>query len=485
MMQLLALFNLLLAASLASGGESIDVNTSLLSLCKNSPVDITKISEVVAIAEHLRNAPPSLEDCAEDVQGSILDLASVVDDADDVCSMRKVEQIRVYHTKYVQYHSKDANPILPESLKLFFIGYSLTVSSICKKTMINNLIFDTRQYLTPEDFEALDLWTKNEAAFIVNGPADYDDLLLAGDLIRLTESTESEKIFIQTGSSHLLDRIRSICQKRFRPFYEKLILPVVTLSNIGYNYQGEELERELREMRSNKEVRQWYEIVYLCQALEDTELVETKEDSEKTEGLDRKLVKILTKGEAEALRETSPDDDKSPCDDGLEQIIYKPEGGNPIGDVILNGNDKNLNRLIKNFDSNKSDLDRIRSKLFWKMGSFLKENLMKGNFKIIVSTLFKSKNNDKQESANPRTEMVRAFDDYVQRMERSDDNPVAGLRDLGKRTYHNAAYLGPSGIAHKAAEKTIAPFNYGLAFWRIVAVVLLVVALAITVSALT
>lgn len=496
---MLVFASLLVATSFAwctNTGEPIDARSALEALCKNAPVAITKLSDIQAIVEQLKSGT-AFDGCSEQVKDAILDLEPVIDDADDVCSMKKVDQIRVYHLRYIQSHvtngRAEAGVSIPQSLRNFFIGFGLKVNKICKTTMINNLIYDTRELLTPEDFEQLALWTKNEERFVLqssNGPADYDDLLLAGDLIRLTETRDSssnEKIFIQTGASQLLNKIRSVCRRRFKPFYEKLIVPVVSLSNLGYNYQGEELERELREMKSNKEVHQWYEVVYLCQALDDTELVESDEDREKTGGLDRKLVKILTREEAEALKgDDKPADDD---DDALEQIIYKPEGGNPISDVILDDDDRNLNRLIKGFDSNKSDLDRIRSKLFWKMGSFLKENLIGGNFKIIFSTLFRNREEKQQvdgenESKNPRAEIVKAFDEYVQQLTRSsgNDQPVAGFSDYGRRAYHNAAYLGPSGIAHKAAEKTIQPFNYGLTFWRLIAVILMIAAVGITLS---
>lgn len=488
---------LLLIITLVKASKPVDVNKSFKLLCKNTQqsVHITRISEIAAIIKELRSDLHPTEECSEEVKNSILDLDLVIDDTDDVCTMKKVEQINLYHSKYVQANNNNdkTKSHLPQSLKNFFIGYSLKVSSICKKNMINNLIMDTRLQLTPEDFKSLDLWTRNEEGSIFNnlkGPADYDDLLLSSDLIRLTETENSpinnEKIFIQAGSGKFMNKIQTVCRKRFKPFYEKLIIPVVKLANIGYNYQGEELERELSEIRTNKEVAQWYEIVYLCQALEDIVIVESEEDKVRTAGLDKKLVKILTKEEAMMLKKTSFNDgdklaasvDGYDDDDELEQIIYKPEEGNPIEDVILDEKDENLKKSIKSFDTNKSDLDRIRSKLFWKMGNFLKDSLINGKFKIIISTLFERKHKQSNgEALNPRTEVVRAFDEYVQQMTRSNDNPVAGLTDYAKRGYQNAVYLGPSGIAHRINEKTLSPFNYGKAFWRFIAIVIVILAL--------
>lgn len=59
---------------------------------------------------------------------------------------------------------------------------------------------------------------------------------------------------------------------KFKPFYDKLIMPLISLSNLGCNYQGELLARELEELKKNKLVRRWYNIVQTCEAFNSMDI---------------------------------------------------------------------------------------------------------------------------------------------------------------------------------------------------------------------
>lgn len=470
------LLGLLLLTAVTLVVAEFDVEQSLTSLCKNEQVELSKISEVRAIIELLETKRLSTP-CSQEIRESILELLPVISESlDDVCSDEKIEQIRSYHYKYIYTGNKGSNSIIPSSLRNFFLAFGLKASSICKKNMINNLILDTHEYLNAEDFAAIDRWTSAPDnifdSLSVGGPSDYDDIILATELKRMTsgdDSSSSEKIFIQTGTGDVIKKMQKVCERRFKPFYEKLILPLVALSNMGYNFQGEELERELREMKTNKEIHKWYKVVHLCELATSMEIVEDEEDKEKTSNLDRRLVRILTKDEADAIMHKDgaarlttnvheeqvdePDDDER-----LKIINYKPEGANPIEDEIVNMNDKDLVKLIKNFDSNKSESVRIRGKILNKIGKLVKDILLKGKL-MVVSNLFK-KNRDNQVSQ--RQQLVSLIDEYVYTSIRSSsiDSPVAGgilqrLNMFSKRTVNNIQFSTGSGMLAQEVKETI------------------------------
>lgn len=109
--------------------------------------------------------------------------------------------------------------------------------------MIKSLMLDAHNLLNERDFASINKWTNEKSFMIMDEPNDYDDIILPEDINRLLvkRNTPDDKVYIQMATSRTVREIVFTCRRRFKPIYSRLILPLVSLSNIGFNYQGAEL----------------------------------------------------------------------------------------------------------------------------------------------------------------------------------------------------------------------------------------------------
>lgn len=472
---------LVLVMSLLSGfasGQPIDATESLQKLCKNEPVKMTKLSEAEPILGYIFNVPG----CSPEVQKIMNEMSLIIHKFDDeeICSTTKVDQIRDFHSKYILSSAKSQNDItLPKPVVDFFMGFCFKLNSICKKNMINFLIEDSVKLLKQEDFDLMDTWTRNGDSVlnsIAGDPSDYDDILLASELGRLSSSLEitGEKLFIQTKTSDMIKKIKRYCTRRFRPIYEQLILPVVLLSDIGYNYQGEDLEREISEMKTNKDIHKWYKIVFLCESLKDIEIYEDLDDRDRTDGVDKQLIRILTADEVKEFKDQNRyyEEVEGPEDWSVDQIFYSPYKNLKVDDEIL---DANIKKLVRSFDLRRSESDRVRSKLIRKLGKYIKEKLVSGKIKIVGSIFGAKTKPNEATSANPKEDIIKAVDDYVAESDNRDDRPVAGIATgYVKRVYYNGLHnYSPRGLGGQLARRRKEKeWNVSKIFWYSACVVL-------------
>lgn len=480
---------LLFVASFFVGATSNQNDIELV--CANKKVRLTRLSQVRALVHSLNQTTTNGNQCPASIREALVELDRVANENnDDVCSPEKVEQIRDYYLKYVD---MQANQTVPTAIKTFFLGLGLKVSGTCKKNMINSLMLDARHILNEQDYAIINKWTDDNSFIskIMNEPSDYDDIILTRDFDLLfygnqgeqTQSNErqTDKIFLQTATGATIRQIQTVCGRRFGPIYDRLLMPIVALSNIGLNYQGEELERELQEMSVNKEVHQWYRIVYLCDALASIVIVETPEDRAKVEGLDKRLVRVLTQEEAAALKWAPAEEEQVDKDERIEQVVYRPEHVNKIDDLVVDYSDASLINLIKRFAVHKSESDRIRAKIVRKVGLFIKDLLIKGQIRVVGSLMFGKRasysNGNNNTSFNDN--IVKLIDDYTEQATSvARDAPVAGLMKVYggalKRKYRELAYRRELNAYNMERKQKMDPAAIRRLFWRTVAVLLFV-----------
>lgn len=169
------------------------------------------------------------------------------------------------------------------------------------------------------------------------------------------------------------------------------------------------------------------------------------------------MVRIMTKQEADEFSD-------------IKQISYRPEDVVLLEDQVVDKEDSAMMKLITNFEAHRSDLDRIRMKvmrtLVW---VFIKDSLKRDNFRVVSSMIGivsgKSVDHEGEEDVarNTNEELVGAIDEYVGQMSLDQDPAVAGGKAYGgrnrlagytKRLYHQTAYQGARGIAHKLLDSS-------------------------------
>lgn len=499
--------------ALCSGG--IQSWTGANDLQVQSSADLLKLLEQGSDEQLYQEA-----NCAERVRAALTDLYLLTSEQNDnVCSAEKLQEIRKFSENYLESSEANKSKVgVPKALRNFYIAYGLRVSAACKKNMIGALQYESQQLLNDNDFQAINKWTDENSVIngIMSEPSDYDDLLLPRDITRALldadEAGEGSKIVMQTMTGHLIARLQLVCERRFKPLYERLILPVISLSNLGFNYQGEDLLRERDEMNNNKAIHQWYRIVYICESLnsieivEDPEFVDQAEAGAGTDGElmnDKRVVRVLSREEADALKAKAKLSgqqvsvvSKEELDE-FKQIVYEPEQGVPlqINDEqqqqgkLFSVQDKSFVKLINQFDTRKSELERIRDKLFKKVGAILLQSLKRGQFKIIGSLFKRSSSNqgntDSMDSPTINDELVRSLDSYIHEQKNglSPDDEVAGLGNkmggVAKRYYNTVQYKGVTGITGQVISKARDKVSLKRKFWYGFVLIMFICAIAL------
>lgn len=415
---LVALLSLLvLCAAIAQ------VNAGLLWSSK-SGCDVTTVDELDKLIEESTDNK-LVSDKTRLALNELRELVSF-DKNENICSLEKVEEIRRFNAEHL---SKDDR--LPKAAKNFFVAYGLQVSASCKRSMIFSIeSVNERHLLNEDDYATIEPWTgaQSTLAEFMNEftTSDLDNLVLPSDILRVSSGSDggqqNQPVAIQVASGHPIKHLHNVCQQRFKPVYDQIVLPVISLINMGFNYKSKYLVRdESEDFTKNNVVRQWYRIVYICELLGSVDIFELKHQMQT--GEDPQVVRLLTREEANKLRsaqaaagdegENLEDEHKSK----IEQIVYHSDDRIKLHvDKILDPSDKRLIKMIGHFDETKTELQRIRSRMTKKVGRTLLQNIKKGKFSILGSSWF-GKSSDKVALGND--EVARVLESHVQ--ERQSD----------------------------------------------------------------
>lgn len=362
-----------LAGSTSNGvkAELADDHVSLESFCNNKPVRLVSISQVRQLIADSKSAEIS---ACNDIRRSLnlLDEILEVVESGKTCNLDLVEKIRRYNYVFVA-HSKsnkkvdqgDSRPT-PDAVRQFFISLCFQISAECKISMINSLENDTRELISEPDYDIIQLLERSGVTLLDTETevSDFDDIVLLDDLQNSLEGPQEtpSKLLIKVKSNRIINDLIRTCRNKFKPIYDKLIMPLIKLSNLGFNYQGELLARELEELKHNVLVKRWYNIVQTCEAFESVEIYE---DPDMLPSSDRRAITFITRTEAQKLakQQKSPsertDEDGSPIE--YEQVKTHNS------DRLWIQDQQELERLVWKYQARVTEAERIRSKLFRKL----------------------------------------------------------------------------------------------------------------------
>jgi hypothetical protein len=447
----------------------LDASEDLSLLCRGecSQLHLERSSQIKALAENLNTKDAS--ECPEHIAAAINELNELIElNKDSVCSLEATNRIQNYYKTFVAVEHDDESddgdnggqptadrPELPEALRSFFLAYGFRVSETCKKNMIATLVYESEHKLTPEDHKLIGSVTdKSQLESLALNPNDFDDILLPRDISKIMEGKNSGqaasseqpnsdglddvdgKIFIHVATDDMIFRLKMLCKRRFKPIYQELILPLLYLSNIGFNYKSEELERELKEIQNNDHLHHWYRIVFVCESLEGIELVEDVSDSHLTEDSGRKMVRIMSPEEAMRIKrqrqmeqvESDKSETANKFVDKLQQVEYTRSDGIRLGDEIVDRSDGNLMNLVRSFDSHKSEVDRIKAKSISRMLRLLMSNLKNGQLNVIFEGI-RNGYMERTRTQNINNEIVEMIESMVDGAYNPDQS-VAGSNKI-------------------------------------------------------
>lgn len=422
--QLICLSSLLLA-SLAEANQK-EAEVSLQTICENKQkVNLKAISQVRKLITDVRKERPDL---CEPYLNSFIELEPIlkVVESGQTCNLDMVNMLRDYHYEFINgSEKKNEDDKITNPLRFFFISLCFQISAECKMTLINSLEYDTKENITEEDYKTTDMLEKYGATLLDRNTkvTDFDDILLLSDInsaIGMDESAKDTKIMIKVKTNLMLKNLVKTCRLKFRPYYEKLILPLIVLSNLGYNYQGELLAREIKELKDSELIRRWYNIVQTCEAFS---AIEIYEDTENSVLENQQAITLINKEEANSLRSKQVN---KPPQDGENAIVYVPQPSHNSDELWIQDQSE-LENLVNKYKASASESERIKKKLLKKLFDKFKESLKAGKVGVFMSGIYGGLAKDKNDKkTNINEDMVSMMDDVISKTE---ETSVINLQD--------------------------------------------------------
>lgn len=292
----------------------------LKDICANKYVPLTSVKEVQMLIKILDRRPKY---CAKKFRQSFLELEPILTltNRQRICDDDKFDQIVSYHFRFISpkietYESGDdlqalgreirRQPLkvhlpdygvqvdkfnneimIPTALQMFFKAWVLQVSGLCKKTLMENLNRAVQENLDKSDISVIGTFVAAGNEPVVDplsgkkvSDLNFDGIVympeLEGNIRPELDALREEAVKIDLKKDPELDRFFHACKLRFKPIYSKLVLPVVRLAKLGYDYMGPKLEKAYGVIQNDPEVKAWAAITALCESRGKFELIESE-----------------------------------------------------------------------------------------------------------------------------------------------------------------------------------------------------------------
>lgn len=310
----------LLAAYASCAKDSTQpVLKTLEDICSNRNVPLTSVSQVKKLIRKLNKKPKA---CPDKYQQSLRELDPVLtlENGQRWCDEAKFRQIASYHFRYinpkvetytrgddlsnlnheiqqrpleadlfdhsVQVDEYDQEVMIPIGLQYFFKAWALQVAGICKRELMENIRRAVQEKMDKQDMGAIGAFF--EAGRTVVDPITdkkierltFDGVVYMPELEGHTHP-ELEVLRQETTTLNLKDnpdlhRFFSACKLRYKPIYSQLILPVVRMAKLGYDYMGTNLQNVYGTIERDPDVLAWLGLTAICELRGNFKLVDSE-----------------------------------------------------------------------------------------------------------------------------------------------------------------------------------------------------------------
>lgn len=328
---------------------AIECSTSLKFIKTKSGSDLTSIDKLRAYLSELNDV--DARKWQTEVKFPLDNLKQLISFGNDnVCSKQKLNDIREFFDKYIHIGQTS---LIPDKLRRVFIAYGLLVSSVCSAKMIETLQkLDDKQILkSNEDEILLDDWVgkRSTLAFLLR-----DNLVMPYDMLKVAaRRLKQDKIFVQTAFGQSLARLQSVCLNQLESIYSELVMPVVKLSDMGFNYVGSQMTD------TKSIISRWYRITYLCESLKSIQFIRDHNFEQRNPTIfeNKRIVRLVTQQESETLEQIAEIDGNA---DETEDAIKVTAINSRISlqGVSSELSAKDFKKLLEKFDQMKLEYNK-------------------------------------------------------------------------------------------------------------------------------
>lgn len=261
---------------------------------QNVKHQIGRISTIRSLADFMNlKKDGEFKSCTDEYLDSINRLKDVVSVSNEnVCSDPKLSLLENFHHDYIATNEDDPSkkPKIPKLLATFFMHYAIQVGITCRVNVIENLdldmeyFYDTNSPVGGQERYFEKLLNGIVAKFTpLSSIQNSGDVILVWDLIEdspmakeypmiMEPETDSQtgepvRLLVKTKYTNYVSFMKEQCRTKFRPVYEKLILPMVRISKLGYSVLVPQYERKLSLLSTDFTVKRWYGVTQFCEAI--------------------------------------------------------------------------------------------------------------------------------------------------------------------------------------------------------------------------
>lgn len=300
--------------------KSLEIEVKKLKeICANRYVPIDDVKDVQLFIKILNRAPKL---CPKKFLQSFMELDPILtlEKHHRLCDEDKFQLIAAYHFRYIMpkvetYSSGDdltalgheivSQPLkvhlqnfgvqvdqynnvimIPNSLQIFFKAWALQVSGLCKKTLMENLNRAVQENMDKSDIAMINAFIATSKEGVVDpvsgekiNDLNFSGIVYMPDLEGNTrpelDALREETIKLDLKKDPEVERFFHACKLRFRPVYMKLILPVVRLAKLGYDYMGPKLDKAYGTIQDDPLVNAWAAVTAICELRGTIEIMES------------------------------------------------------------------------------------------------------------------------------------------------------------------------------------------------------------------
>lgn len=376
----------------------------LLALCNGDQVELRTIRHLDKLFNNL-NSNPHL--CPPRTRQAIADLYNMAHDK-KACTMKKAKAITDFVDEYLKRPFENQQMELPRPLVKFAIAYGMKVSNVCQKFMVRRFVKEADVELKKshqqdlEDFK-WNLFRSSPLYSVLAPIVRTGEIILPTDLMEVVPGLDTKLHEYYTKSEQLAE-MKVICETQLQPLYEPVLLPLAHLIRAGFNNRDYYYRRHFR-----YEAQFWSTAVFSCETLKAIKMPENENSSP------------ISDNQSTSQLAQSDDDQKEEPNNSADQIEFNESivPDDEVDGKIYGRFDFSTKALVKSFDANKSEAERLSKRILERSLKVFKEISKKFRHTPVIKKFFKElilvKGSDKDldEAKRSLLELVDAPDEVT------------------------------------------------------------------------
>lgn len=158
----------------------------------------------------------------------------------------------------------------------FFFPLIIKISGMCKQNLIKRFNQEVRNWeqvqINDNGFKLMHILNER-ARRLAKQDFHKEPKYIEQTLVSSVELSDDQKLnIVVRESQHIVNKVKNVCDGRFRPVYEEIFLPVIRLNNLGYS-EDFITHSETKILHNDRSYRRWFTIIETCEQFKNVRLI--------------------------------------------------------------------------------------------------------------------------------------------------------------------------------------------------------------------